>query len=211
MAKKTWKAIVEPVVIVDVPMEQVMTDAGGSAETPEAEKVVAPKRDLTPADLESLTQSIRDGIASGNVQVSWDTVDVSAKKSPTGKAAYRYYLRIEARNAAGQSQVFGKLNAATSEKDIPADATADQRKALEAKGACDYANYGYDLERRAAARQALLGELEGPEKAVKKAVIGMLAIDMTPEEIRAQIMGSAKFKGFEGLANIVDSALQANA
>jgi hypothetical protein len=180
---------------------------GGVEETPK--KVAAPERAITADDMETLSQAVRDGVKNGNVLVSWDTVDVSATKSPTGKAAFKYYIRIEAVNAAGQSAVFGKINAATPEGALAEGISAEERKVKTAKGACDYANYGLDLERRANARQALLSELEGPERAVKNAVKSMLGLEMPVSEIRDMILNSPKYKSVEGLAAVIDSALQA--
>lgn len=204
------------------PLEQ-QPDAPGGTTTPpvttppvtsgkddDDEKLDIPERAFTDADLALVSASQREGIQAGNIVASWDTVTVSGKKSPTGKAAFRYYIRLEALNGAGGMQMFnGKINAATPSEKVPEGSTADQREALTAKGMCDYANYGADLERRAAARTLLLSELEGPEKVVKKAVAAFLGMEYEPDMIRQLILTSPKYKGIDGLAKIVDSALSA--
>jgi hypothetical protein len=188
-------------------------DTGGqtsAAETDEESEEKAPEREFTEQDALTLSESQQAGIKAGNIHASWDVVTVSAKKSPTGKAGVRYYIRLEARNAPGLNQMFnGVINAATPEENIPEGTSKEDRERLTTKGACDYANYGFDLERRASARAQLLSELEGPEKVVKKAVAAFLALDMDRSEIRAMILASPKYKGVEGLAKIVDNALTA--
>jgi hypothetical protein len=92
------------------------------------------------------------------------------------------------------------------------DGRIDARKDnTEALGACDYCNYGYDLERRRQRRDKIMEELGGPEKAVKKAVIGLRALDEAPDTIKATIMNSPKYKGVAGLEKLIDAALQATA
>ena len=170
------------------------------------EPAVEKARPVTEGDLSTLSEHQQNGIKAGNIRASWDNVEVSDKASPTGKGATRPYIRLEALNGAGLAQMFdGKIEPATSKPE-----TGDDTRTLEQKrsGACDYANYGADLERRAAARAALMNELEGPEKLVKKAVVAMLAIGIEPADIKAQITGSPKFKGVEGLGKLVDASLR---
>lgn len=214
MAKPKANRNEKETVIVDTPLEQVTDSApAGSADTgsdeTEDEKLEIPEKEFTEEDHALLSDSQVAGIKAGNIKPSWDTVTVSKKKSPTGKAGYKHYVRLEAVNTQGLSQLFdGFINAATDESKIAENASKEQREKLLHKGACDYANYGFDLERRADTRAKLLAELEGPEKVVKKAVAAFMALDMEPAQIRMHILNSPKYKGVDGLAKIVDSALK---
>ncbi len=192
MAKRKGDVMVEP-------LKQVADTAPAAAE---AEMT----RPMIDADMATLSESQQAGVRAGNIRASWDTVEVSDKASPTGKGAKRAYIRLEALNAQGLAQVFdGKINPATSKPATGDDTRTDDDKR---NGACDYANYGLDLERRAYARAQLMNELEGPEKLVKKAVLAMLAIGLEPADVKASIIGSPKFKGVDGLGKLVDAAMR---
>src|SRR6266536_2824418 len=131
MAKRKGDVMVEP-------LKQVADTAPAAAE---AEMT----RPMIDADMATLSESQQAGVRAGNIRASWDTVEVSDKASPTGKGAKRAYIRLEALNAQGLAQVFdGKINPATSKPATGDDTRTDDDKR---NGACDYANYGLDLER----------------------------------------------------------------
>lgn len=137
----------------------------------------------------------------GQVRATWSRVEVSAKKSPTGKGGKKSYVRLEALNARGMSAICkGVID--------PAPAREEGQPKPQV-GACDYFNYGSDLDRKAPVRASLMGTLEGPEKAVKKTVLGLLAAEMSADEIRAFLHNAPKFKGVEGLDKLIDTALAA--
>jgi len=143
----------------------------------------------------ALVQARKDG----QVRATWSRVEVSAKKSPTGKGGKKSYVRLEALNGRGMSAICkGAIDPA-------APRVEGQPKPQ--TGACDYFNYGSDLDRKAPVRAALMGVLEGPEKAVKKTVLGLLAAEMSADEIRAFFKTAKKFNGVEGLDKLIDSAL----
>jgi hypothetical protein len=198
MAKKVFRMPKE------TPPQQVADMApAGKVDTPSEKETT---RVVTEQDLKTLTEHQQAGVLAGNIMARWDEVEVSDKASPTGKGAKRPYIRLDALNGAGLAQMFdGKIEPMTLKPEEGEDKRTAQQKE---KGACDYTNYGYDLERRAAARLALMNELEGPEKLVKKAVVGMLGIGMEPVEVKTTILNSPKFKGVDGLAKLIDAALR---
>lgn len=201
--------------IVPQPLQTPPVDTAGNTATEdtdetETEEGETEEREFTDSDIALLSDKQAEGVRAGKIKASWDVVTVSAKKSPTGKAGKRWYVRLEALDAAGLSQMFnGKIVPQTPADKIPEGTSKERREELTAKGACDYANYGFDLERRADARAKLLAELEGPEKVVKKAVASFQALDMDSEQIRTLILNSPKYKDVDGLAKIVDNALKA--
>jgi hypothetical protein len=198
MAKKVFQMPKE------TPLQQVadVAPAGKPEVSPEKETT----RVVTEQDLATLSEHQQAGVKAGNIFARWDEVEISDKASPIGKGAKRSYIRLDAVNAQGISQMFdGKIEPMTLKPEEGEDKRTDQQKA---KGACDYLNYGYDLERRAQARLQLMNELEGPEKLVKKAVVGMLGIGMEPAEVKATVLNSPKFKGVDGLAKLIDAALR---
>lgn len=139
------------------------------------------------------------GRSEGLIKAFWHFVEVSAKKSPTGKGGKRSYVRLEARNGRGMGTICkGVID--------PAPERVEGQPKPQV-GACDYFNYGSDLDRKAPVRAALMTTLEGPEKAVKKTVLGLIAAEMEPDEIRAFVRNAPKFKGVEGLDKLIDSAL----
>ena len=175
----------------------------GAAETTETEVV----RPVTESDLLTLSEHQRNGVNAGHIRASWDKVTISAQAGKTAKDTVGAYIRLEALNTQGLSLLFdGKINPETPKPEKGEDTRTPEEKQ---RGACDYANYGYDLERRASIRQKLMATLEGPEKAVKNAVKGMLGLEMEPAEIKDRIINSPKFKGTPGLDKLVDAALRA--
>lgn len=123
--------------------------------------------------LARLSEAFRAGIAASHLRLSEGDVKISAKSSPDGKDHTRPYPKVEALTAEGMALICGgKFEPATAK---PEDGTKDERtEAEKAAGACDYFNYGYDLSIRATERSKLESELEGPEKAIAKAVKGLV-------------------------------------
>ena len=148
---------------------------------------------------------VEAAVKSGDVLKVNDEVTVTAKASPNGKEAKRSYTKYIALTASGMAALCGgKFDPMTPKPDEGDDNRTDAQKEA---GACDYFNYGYDLEARATARQALMGELEGPEKQIKKSVISLRGMDYDDETVRKHIMESPKFKGVEGIDRLITNAL----
>lgn len=144
-------------------------------------------------------------VQNGDLLKVTDEVTVSAKASPNSKEAKRAYTKYVALTASGMAALCGgKFDPMTPKPDEGEDTRTDAQKEA---GACDYFNYGYDLEARATTRQALMNELEGPEKQIKKAVINLRGMDYDDESVRAYILGSPKFKGVEGIDRLINNAL----
>jgi hypothetical protein len=182
------------VAVPEVKVEVVDGHTIGAEATP-AEVAIVEKAEGYEAD------ALNNAIKAGQVRATWSRVEVSAKKSPTGKGGKKSYIRLEALNARGMSAICKGV------MDPAPVRTEGQPKPQ--TGACDYFNYGSDLDRKAPVRASLMGLLEGPEKAVKKTVLGLLAAEMSPEEIRTFLHSAKKFKGVEGLDKLIDSALAA--
>jgi hypothetical protein len=152
----------------------------------------------------TLTDMQQKAISDGHVQHVQDEVKISEKASPTGKAASKTYDKLIAVDAQGMAALCeGKLVPATPKPaDGPDTRTEEEKKA----GACDYFNYGYDLDVRAGIRQELLASLEGPEKTIKKAFDGMVLAGYSKTEAADLVRNSPKFKGVEGLENLLNRA-----
>jgi len=115
---------------------------------------------------------IEAGIAAGIIVEEAATVEVSAKASPIGVAISGPYRRFQPLTLEAMVILAGgKVEPAT---ERPKDGPDNRTDADKAKGACDYFDYGYDLDVRADVRAALLASQEGPEKAIAKAVKGMV-------------------------------------
>jgi hypothetical protein len=134
-------------------------------------------------------------VTEGSVKTEQDEVTVGAKSSPDGKEHKRPYTRFTALNAKGMAALCnGKIVPATSK---PAEGTKDERTdADKAVGACDYFNYGFDLDIRASERAILMGELEGPEKAIAKVVKALVDGGLFNEtEAKDYVITQRKAKG----------------
>jgi len=131
----------------------------------------------------ALPDMVKAAIAAGDVASSIDEVKIGKDKSPTGKDEVSRYVRLSAMSAKGQLALCnGKMVPSTPK---PEEGEDERTEVEKADGACDYFNYGYDLNRRAEVRQALSNILQGPEKAIKKAVDGLVANGgFTAEEAR---------------------------
>jgi hypothetical protein len=144
--------------------------------------------------LARVPEVFRNAITAGYLRLTEGEVKISAKSSPTNKDETRQYPKLEALTAEGMAILCGgKIEPATSAPDEGKDErTEDQKKA----GACDYFNYGYDLTVRAKERAALESALEGPEKAIKKAVDALVAnAGFTADEARAMVIAQRQKQG----------------
>jgi hypothetical protein len=113
-------------------------------------------------------ENVNKAVEAGDVKAVQDKVSISEKASPTGKAAEMAYTRYVAVTARGMAALCdGKLEPAKDKPETGDDTRTDAEKA---PGACDYFNYGFDLDVRATVRAKLMSTLEGPEKAIKKAI-----------------------------------------
>jgi hypothetical protein len=143
-------------------------------------------------------------VKAGDVVSVQDEVKISEKASPTGKAAVKAYEKLIAVNARGMAALCGgKIEPA---KPKPAEGKDERTEQEKAAGACDFFNYGYDLDVRASIRQELMGSLEGPEKTIKKAFDGMVLAGYSKTEAADLVRNSPKFKGVEGLENLLNRA-----
>lgn len=111
---------------------------------------------------------VETAITESHVRAVQDVVKISAKASPDNKDHEKAYTRYEALDARGMAALCGgKIEPSTG---APAEGKDERTDEQKANGACDYFNYGYDLDQRASVRASLMNELEGPEKAIAKAV-----------------------------------------
>lgn len=157
---------------------------------------------------QNMNEMIERAIAEKHIVVDETaTVEISDKASPTGKGAKTQYRKLVAQDAQGMAAMCGgKIVPATPKPEEGKDERTEEQKAA---GACDYFNYGYDLEVRAKIRTDLMGTLEGPEKQITKLVAGLKAAGFDADAIRTTVLGSPKFQGTDGLANLIDRALKA--
>lgn len=100
-----------------------------------------------------------------------------------------------AQNAKGMAALCnGKIAPATAKPETGKDERTDEQKAV---GACDYFNYGVDLEIRQASRQGIMAKLESPEKAIEKMVKALVdgGLYETEAAAREYVVESRKAKG----------------
>ena len=128
----------------------------------------------------------------------WSRASITIKAKKVAKGGKRAYVRLESLNGRGMNVLAKGII------DVQPKPAKGEKAVV---SGCDCFNYGLDLMRRVPVRQALEESLAGPEKAVKKMVIGLLAGDETPEDIRAFVKNSKKFKGVEGIDRLIDLAL----
>lgn len=119
-----------------------------------------------------LSDAVRQAITDGNVKAELGEVKISKDASPTKTEAKQGYVKLLALNARGMAALCnGKLEPQTAKPEEGEDTRTDDQKAV---GAADYFNYGFDLDVRASVRAKLVSSLEGPEKAIAKAVKGLM-------------------------------------
>lgn len=139
-------------------------------------------------------EMIQAAIAEGSISAGEDTVKIAAKTSPDGKDHVATYTRYTALNAKGMAALCnGKIAPSTAKPESGKDERTDADKAA---GACDYFNYGFDLDARATVRAKLMGELEGPEKAIAKAVKSLVdGAGYSEQDAREIVINGRKAKG----------------
>jgi hypothetical protein len=133
----------------------------------------------------------------GKIAAFWSRASITVKAKKVAKGGKRAYVRLESLNGRGMNVLAKGI--------IDVQPKPKEGKAV--VSGCDCFNYGLDLMRRVPVRQALEESLAGPEKAVKKLVLGLLAGEESPEDVRAFVKNSKKFKGVEGLDKLIDAAL----
>lgn len=189
------------------PKQQTEATTGGAAVVPTSD---APER--TPEQTAAwiaertskLSEALQQAIQKGDVVASIGTVKIGKDASPTKQEVSRDYLKLEAMSAAGMAAIHGgKIKPQTPKPDGKDERTPEQKQ----QGACDFHNYGYDLDVRAKVRADLLTALEGPEKAIANMVKALRAADNDDDTIRTIIAASPKFKGFSTLDAVVNAAL----
>ena len=147
---------------------------------------------------------VKAAIEAGHIKVETKTVEISDKASPTTKGVAADYQRLYAQNAQGMAAICnGKIVPAT---DKPAEGKDERTDEEKAAGACDYFNYGHDLEVKAEIRQELMDTLVGPEKGIKKAYDGAVLMGYSKTEAADLVRNSPKFKGVEGLEELLKRA-----
>lgn len=175
-----------------------------------------PFRELKDSDLteeNGITPAILEGIRQGNLIAFWNTQNVTENAKGAARAEIGWFIGIKAVNGEGMLQGSNnKIDLAVRDADKLEKMTPEERAVAKLKGACDIWNYGMDLERRRMFRKGLMAKVEGPEKAVKKVVLGYLATEeYTHDEIREAVLGLKKFKGQAGIEKIVNAVLAQNA
>jgi len=205
---KTWKAVTQT----------TQKPAESASAGPAVAKKGKKKREFLPVDPADLTEEngitagILQGINDGHLQAFWTTLDVTTKAKKAAKAGQEKFIGIRALD--GEGCLIGsnnKLELAERNAEVLESLSPADRAAARAPGMCDIWNYGMDLYRRRIFRKALMRKVEGPERAVKTVVVGMLAMDeFTHEEIRQRVLNMKKFKGEPGIEKIVNQVLQAN-
>lgn len=152
----------------------------------------------------ALSELVQAAVDAGHVVAVTDEVTISDKASPTGKGAKKDYTKLIAQDAQGMAALCGgKIVPATAKAAEGKDERTDEQKAA---GACDYFNYGYDLDVRAGIRQELMGTLEGPEKQIKKAFDGIVLAGYSKSDAAEMLRNSPKFKGVDGLDKLLERA-----
>lgn len=184
----------------DVPTTTATTVAEVPKRTDEETKAWIAER------VSKLSEALQVAIAEGDVVPSIREVEISEKSSPTKVRATREYLGLDAMSGKGMGVMNGgRIKPA---KPRPGKGQEDTRTPEEKLfGACDWHNYGYDLDVRQEVRGQLLATLEGPEKAIASAVKGLRAIYDNDEEVRAQIVNSPKFASHPNIDALVTAAL----
>lgn len=136
---------------------------------------------------------VNAAVAANHIRQETDKVVISEKASPNGKAAEKTYTRYTALDAQGMAALCnGKIEPATPKPETGDDVRTEEQKA---PGACDYFNYGYDLDVRASTRASLMSDLEGPEKAIKKAVDALVASGFDATQARDLVIAQRKATG----------------
>lgn len=164
--------------------------------TPEVAKgpVRAPK-DPVASFPEKHRAMIEQAVKDGHVVRKLSDVTIRAKSSPTKKDEVQPFYSYAAMNARGMAALNnGKIEPQTPKPEDGKDERTEDQKAF---GACDYHNYGYDLDLRQPIRVALEDEIAGPEDAINKAVKQLVdnGLFKTPEMARSFVIERRKAEG----------------
>jgi len=112
--------------------------------------------------------AIRKAVAEKHIAAVQSKVTIRAKSSPTKKDESQPYIAYFANDARGMSVLCGgKIEPAMVK---PEEGKDERTGAQRAPGACDYFNYGFDLDVRQPIRIMLEDSLAGPERAIEKVV-----------------------------------------
>ena len=160
-------------------------------------EVVVERSLLNPLDAmpAEKAEAIRKGVASGDIiEDRKAKVTVRAKSSPTKKDEHQPYVAYFAKTGRGMALLCGgKVEPMTVKAEEGKDERTDAQKAA---GACDYFNYGYDLDVRQPIRVKLEDSLAGPEKAIDKMVKQLVDGGLYSEpEARAFVIERRKTQG----------------
>jgi len=164
------------VMVAALMFETAGTDTGGGTaevvEPKRAEVSAEVKAAFVAGELAKRTEAVQTAVTEGHLVASYGEVEITGKASPTKKGVVGPYLVLDAQDARGQLALAGKLEPATPK---PAEGDDTRTDAQKAPGACDFFNYGFDLDVRAKVRAKLMATLEGPDKAIAKAVASLVA------------------------------------
>jgi hypothetical protein len=165
-------------------------ETGGGGETGSAR----PVKDPIAAYPEAHRKLIMEQVEAKSILVVKSDVTIRAKSSPTKKDEVQPFLSYFAQNARGMSALCnGKIPPQTPKPAEGKDERSEEQKAV---GACDYFNYGYDLDLRQPIRVSLEDSLAGPEKAIEKQVKSLVDGGlMTAEEATTWVIAQRKIKG----------------
>ena len=128
----------------------------------------------------------------GTRETSITDVTISADKSPTKKAEAQPYEKLEAISPEGMVLLSGgKLEPAVLRGDEKIDPRSDADRI---KGACDFFNYGLDLEVKRNLRKALETEISGPEKAIRKLAQALVDLKMAKNLEQALVKARKQYE-----------------
>lgn len=139
-------------------------------------------------------EAIRKGVAENHIAQVTAKVTIRAKSSPTKKDESQPYISYTALTGRGMALLCGgKVEPASAKAEEGKDERTDAQKA---PGACDFFNYGYDLDVRQPIRVQLEDSLAGPEKAIDKMVKALVDGGLFNEaDARAFVIKSRQDKG----------------
>lgn len=164
------------------------------------------KLDLA-TEISKLPENVQQAIKDGHIFADIWSVELGKKaaQNPTGKDLVSEYLRLLAQDAQGMAvRENGLMRPGVKPVDdkgnvIPKDKWTPEQILAATPGVCDYYNYGKDLDDKGDVKQRMIRMVEGPEKAIKTAYLGCLAMGQDKDEALETLRTSKKFKGVEGL------------
>lgn len=134
-------------------------------------------------------------VEAGDLAVESGEVKITAKASPDGKEHKREYRKYSALTLEGALLLCGgKMEPATAKPegdDVKDERTPEQKRA----GVLDHFSYGFDLDVRSTIRSQIMGTLEDPEKAIKKAVDALVGSGFDAADARAMVLAQRKKAG----------------